>query len=400
MVLGVLIGWKVDHFLIVKNKVTPLKTEITALKTENQNVSIPNDETSKSIITARAMLQSKFNTTTPFRDRSAMDIGKILNFIVSNHCNSAPPHTGQKDINELFVVCRTACGGYAYVLRGLFAAYGIKTRYANLYNLPAQGNHTMIEAEISSGKWALFDPTFGSFFTSDGRIDGPLLSLEEVRFNLTPASIHQHVITAKKGMPIFDDVNLISLYDKAKFKYPNMRVENYLIAEIAAPAGMDLLVPLTLPLKIVNRRAIAGVINVRNIQEGQAGFLDWSNSTLNNDDPSDDTSYLFNISGNYDPYFRSMNILSLTGLKVGKIYDLNISGVIGDKDVEIQVVDIGRNLIFNTILPERLKMKTPFSLHRKFRASSKNGQIIINVTKPQNSKAYIFGVEAIEEKMK
>jgi hypothetical protein len=360
-----------------------------------QNISTSTDGMNRKLILAREMLKSKFGTATPFQDRSAMEIGKILNHIVFNHCSNTQPHTGQKNKNELFEVCRTSCAGYAYVLRGLFAVYGIKTRYANLYNLPGQGNHTMVEAEIHPGKWALFDPTFGAFFSSNGRVNGTPLSLEEIRFNLTPESLSKHIFTAKKNNSATG--NIKNLYEKSVFDYPYMKIQSYLSAEIAAPAGLNLTVPLTLPLNVVKGRATAGVLNAKTIQEGEAGFLAWTNSALSNNDPSDDTSYLFHILGDYSSYFRSMNVISLTGLRIGTVYDLNISGF-SNGDIEIQVVDIGRNLVLNSILPEKLTAGREYLLHRKFRAHSESAQLVVILNGPQRSLAYIFGVSVGEEK--
>ena len=42
-----------------------------------------------------------------------------------------------------------------YVLRGLFAALGYKTRYVNLYNIPNQGNHTLVEVQWKGGTWSV-----------------------------------------------------------------------------------------------------------------------------------------------------------------------------------------------------------------------------------------------------
>jgi hypothetical protein len=398
LTIGVVLGYQAKENSALRPllaKIGHLKVErpsAQAMENTKKNISTSDDGMNKSVAPAREMLQSKFGTVTPFPDRSAMEIGKILNYIVFNHCSSAIPHTGQKDINELFEVCRTACGGYAYVLRGLLAAHGIKTRYANLYNLPQQGNHTMVEAEVGPGKWALFDPTFGAFFSSTGAIDGTPLSLEEIRFNLSPVSLSKHVFTAKKRDIALDNID--DLYSKSIFDYPYMKVENYLNAEISAPVGLNLTAPLTLTLNIANGKSVAGNLNAKTIQEGQAAFLAWTNGTLNNKDPSDDTSYLFHVAGDFSPYFKTMNIVNINGLKVGANYDLAISGI-AEKEVEMQIVDIGRNIMLNTILPEKINSNSTYILQRKFRAASENAQLaVINVH--EHTKAYIFGASVIE----
>jgi hypothetical protein len=89
-----------------------------------------------------------------------------------------------------------------------------------------------------------------------------------------------------------------------------------------------------------------------------------------------------------------MNIVNINGLKVGANYDLAISGI-AEKEVEMQIVDIGRNIMLNTILPEKINSNSTYILQRKFRAASENAQLaVINVH--EHTKAYIFGASVIE----
>ncbi len=86
------------------------------------------DATIRSIKSAKRMLVRQFGSEAPFAGMPSVNIAKYLNHVVFNHCATISPHTGEKDINELFDFCKTACGGYSYVFRGLLAAHGIKTR--------------------------------------------------------------------------------------------------------------------------------------------------------------------------------------------------------------------------------------------------------------------------------
>lgn len=359
----------------------------------------------KSAIPAAEMLSRKFGASTPIQSESESKIGKILNSVVYNHCVNELPHTGLDNIEDLFQVCNTACGGYAYVLRSLLAAYGIKTRYVNLYNLPQQGNHTMVEAWISPGNWALFDPTFGTFFSSTGDIGGMPLSLEEIRFHLG-RNLSQHAFTSKHGYNFFgiksNRLNVADMYENNAFNFSTMSVENYMLGEIAVPVSINTnnlaIAPLTLQLTLSDGEALFGAMNVKSVGEGVAAILSWTNDTLNkNIALSDDTSYLFHITGYNPPYFKSVNIINISGLETGKTYDLSISGISPDVET-IQIVDIGRDIILNTIAPVELQ-EGPFNVQRKFRSFNENAQFLISIQDSNKGKAFIFGISVKEGKL-
>ena len=219
---------------------------------------------------SKRLLHRMYGAQRPFEDKSPAEIAKLLNYAVFNHCSIDLPHTGRQDITELFDVCRTSCGGYSYVLRGLLGAYGIRTRYANLYNLPKQGNHTMVEAEVEPGVWALYDPTFGAYFSK--RLGDKPLSLEEVRFMLTPETIKKYVNTAaKEGAPA-RDAKVGDLYAKSRFNYPNMDLDSYVTAEAGVPVGQNVKVPLVMPLRMSGTKGRRGE-NRRAEPRGGAGGI-------------------------------------------------------------------------------------------------------------------------------
>lgn len=342
---------------------------------------------------SKRLLQRMYGEQLPFGDKSPAEVAKILNYAVFNHCSIDLPHTGREDITELFDVCRTSCGGYSYVLRGLLGAYGIRTRYANLYNLPKQGNHTMVEAEVEPGVWALYDPTFGVYFSK--RLGDKPLSLEEVRFMLTPETIKKYVNTAaKEGAPA-RDAKVGDLYAKSRFNYPNMDLDSYVTAEAGVPVGQNVKVPLVMPLSMSDREVVAGKMGAQTLQEGRAAFLQWTNGTLNSEGRHDDVSYLFHIVGDYKPYYRSANIIRLTKLKKGKIYRIVFSGIAPD-DAQLQIVDIGRDIKLNSILAETLA-PGPYTAQRRFRAINDTADIYVSLSPSAAKTIYLFGVSVREE---
>jgi len=355
-------------------------------------------ELKDSVAPAKIMLEKLLGSATPFSETSNQDIAKKLNYIVFNHCSSSKPKTGLVDINELFEVCKTSCGGYAYVLRGLLAANNINSRYVNLYNLPNQGNHTVVEAEIEPGIWALFDPTFGSFFTEESQADNRPLSLEEIRFLFTSENINEHVLTAKKNTAVSIKKDTRYLYERSSFPHRFMKVNNYLAAESISPVGLGMSIPLVLELDVASGRATAGILEETNIQEGQTKFLKWSNDTINNENPADDTSYLFHIVGNYDPYFKSLNVIRLINLQIGATYEIEFHGVSPAQE-RIQIIDIGRDLQLNQIEPEEVG-SGQMLLKRKFRALASHGEIIFSVIEQNKSRVYLFGISVLNTKLR
>ncbi len=119
---------------------------------------------------------------TQLMTRRGNEIAAYLNKAVYAHCVNG---SNNAQINKLFQTCETTCFGYAYVLRGLLENLGYQTRFVHLHNIPQQGNHTAMEVLIDE-KWRFFDPTFGVYFTNNGRADGEILSLNDIIKNDLP----------------------------------------------------------------------------------------------------------------------------------------------------------------------------------------------------------------------
>lgn len=377
------------------SETSSLATPVTPLSRSDVQKEYADEFGAGSLLHAREMLQGYFGDDAPFRGLSPEQLAKRLNYVVYNHCESTQPHTGQKDINELFSECRTACGGYAYVLRSLLAAHDIRTRYLNLYNLPQQGNHVMVEVEIAPRQWALFDPTFGSFFTGDGRSQSTPLSFQDIRFQLRIDSIEQNSLVARKG-----DVSLGAedelLYDSNSFNFKYMEIENYLLAEAYAPVKEGLTVPLTLSMNLKNGVDEAGTLAPVSVGEGEAEFLRWTNATLNDDVENNDTSYLFSMLGNYKPYFESLNILKFDGLSADMSYEISIAGNSSHNEASVQIVDIGNDVYMDTIEAD-IVADGHFEVKRKFIAKSSSASFVIRLIEPKDSFVRVFGVSISEQ---
>jgi hypothetical protein len=317
------------------------------------------------------------------------DLLKRLNAIVFNHCKNEVPHTGKEEITELYETCKTACGGYSYVLKGLLEAFGFKVRYLNFYNLPNQGNHTAIEVEFPDGRWVFLDPTFGTFFTKEGKIDGALMSIDEVRYQPNRKALLSKVFVAVKdakdeqkiNYSKYIDSNLKKIYEKNKFNFKYMKLSNYLLAEQVEHVGSSSLVPLVANIKLNKGEYRLGQMDFENISSGVNSFLKDTNELLKDSDLSNDVSFLFSKVGNYSPYFRSLNIINIENMKKNKEYQLKLSGFAYNES-SLLIKTIGRNIVLkknevNKISPGK------FSKTKIFKAQSGKGQILITVAPPE-----------------
>lgn len=94
-----------------------------------------------------------------------------------------------------------ACGSFTNTLLALAAAQGLEGRYVNLHNYPANNGHTVAEIRLNK-KWALYDPTFGAFYTRVGAPDP--LSYDEIKSGYDEGlAIEIHHDSRRDGLEAF-----------------------------------------------------------------------------------------------------------------------------------------------------------------------------------------------------
>lgn len=274
-------------------------------------------------------------------ERPLEETAKRLTQAVYAFCVDGPTPT---DLDALFEECSTACGGYSYVLRGLLEALGAETRYANLYNIPNQGNHTAVEVKLGD-RWGFFDPTFGVYFTEDGSAGGKTLSLRQIAYEIPQGELDGHVRQSRKALEPFVDEPIEGLFNEP-FDHPYMALLNYQVAEhISVGEQSGFMLSLDIPLQIERGIASIGSIEAADLATLQGEWLTETNATLNDDDPINDTS--FNASMLYNDGMERKTTLSLYGLQAGEQYELilllhregNMSG-------KVQVSSIGKAVRF------------------------------------------------------
>lgn len=185
------------------------------------------------------------------------------------------------DLNELYTSCSTQCGGYAYVARGLAEVLDLRTRYANLYNIPQQGNHTVVELLVD-GVWEFYDPRFGAFFTDDGTPGGRVMNISQVS-GQDEGVLASKVVQIDKVADLFQPPGY-----SADFDHKYMEVDNYRTTKAIVQFLPGEMLWLRVPLTSAEPVGPAGETDRARLS---AGWLAYTNATLNDSDPENDTSY-------------------------------------------------------------------------------------------------------------
>ena len=315
-------------------------------------------------------------------DKNSLELAIRLNAIVFSHCENKSPHTGKEDINQLFRVCRTSCGGYSYVLRGLLEAYGLKTRYLNLYNMPNQGNHTAVEVLIGN-QWIFLDPTFGTIFPSRKADFSALMTIDEVRYHFSRENIQKGSTTAlrKSGENYVDGFMTLpmgEIYKRNSFDFAYMKAENYLLAETTAFVGRTLPLPFLLNIDMAGSRYIIGDVDAKKKEEAEAYFLVETNKKYMDRTLENDISYKFKNIGVHGKEYQNIPILKFKNLKVDSEYKIRVVGYNSKGDFQIALRSIGRELKLQKTMSKRLSGEK-FVYVNSFFSKKEDGQMILSL---------------------
>lgn len=306
---------------------------------------------------------------------------------VYSYCEHGPQTVSR--IEDLYVECSTACGGYSYVLRGLLEVTGARTRYVNLYNIPNQGNHTAVEVEVD-GDWGFYDPTFGAYFTEDGTAAGPILSLSDVAAGLSGRSLDAHVRQARKHDEAWMEDALEALFSEP-FEHPYMSLANYQLAEALSRDDANELVILDIALHLEDGQARLGAIDADGFEAAQSAWLTQTNALLNDPDLSNDIS--FNTSLLSNAGLQRMTLITLTGAEPGTRYRLRLN-LFAPAATSLQISPLSRTAVFaGDAVIELTGGRTLTEAH--FVASEPVVQFALRNLAP-HGRAHLFGVEAMQ----
>ncbi len=255
--------------------------------------------------------------------KNTLQLAKRINAFVYNYCISDPPI--EKNLHKLLKNCRTSCIGYVHVFRQIAQFYGIQSRAVYLFNIPLQGNHSLLEIKYGEDKWALFDPTFGTFFTPEGKPSENPFSLDDLYFYCTSDTLIRHVVQARTLNPLDITSPLDVLYTPRSFKASYMGLSSYLSAE--AYGNPDKYQYSLLWMNIDMRKNLYQFGGpTKNIQEGEERFLALINSLLKDDIQNNHISYNMSYLGEVGGHTYK-NGYRLSHLKRGCIYRTTIYGI-------------------------------------------------------------------------
>lgn len=282
------------------------------------------------------------------------DVAKVLTKSVYGFCLSEPQVVNMVD---LFQNCKTACGGYSYVLRGLLEYLGYRTRYANLHNIPQQGNHTAVEVLID-GEWGFLDPTFGVYFTENGLATGDLMSLSEIVL---------HGVSSKNVFRVVDrgssniDLPLEKIFTNQKPISEPLRngtgplmVSSYSLAEQIEYREQEILLPLEIPLTLDSNDSVSfGTLENVSFQELQQNWLVKTNETLNDEqiynDVSFNTSFLYNYEG------QKISFLKIKNIKPKQKYSVKFNFYTNQELAKVQISNVGKFTVHDFSNPVEIK---------------------------------------------
>jgi hypothetical protein len=354
---------------------------------------IPKSKESEQAHAADKMLKRLFSTDFSRNRHNILDLAKRANYFVFNYCDNNQPFTSNP--LDLFEECHTACGGFVYVFQAIMEVFGISTRNFSLYNIPNQGNHALVEVEYEPGKWALFDPTFGSYFTEDGSIEGTPLSMDEIQYKLMGKNLLHYVVSAKVADSSSAVKNLSNIYIAGSFERNHMKIGNYHLAEVWSENNKEKPIYLTLPLDLAEGYIFFGSSNYREFSKADQEFLEATNKTLNDDVLENDTSYLFSYLGEKTFNRKQRNIIKIKNLSPGATYELIIMGFNLSNEVIkflASIIDMN-SAIINSTEPRNIPGNEAFDITFRFRAKSNETSILIETLKEKGS-LRIFGVDA------
>lgn len=263
-----------------------------------------------------------------------------LNQAIYHFCENGTAET-PADMTELYRACKTACGGISYVLRGALEATGLRTRYAHLYNIPNQGNHTAVEVDLGNGRWGFFDPTFGTYFTHDGKLGGSVKSLTDIAASQSQSHLAQTVHQApNEAREVLTDP-LGRLYN-ARFDHPYMSLQNYRVAEVLSYDDPREWMILDIDLRLENGSASLGDFDAQTIDALSSAWLRDTNALLLNADLTDDVSYNASRLWATRPHLTTLSLSPARQDQVGQL-DLVLFNS-ADVPTDVQILPLGKSV--------------------------------------------------------
>ena len=240
---------------------------------------------------------------------AASDVEKVLVGLsmVADFCtNSQDAGVSPSPPADFSSPCNGPCGVQASYLNEFLMAWGFEARLLNLYNVPFQGNHTVVEVNLG-GKWRLLDPTFGLFF-----LDGQELATtarvvggDGLAGRAADLGSSKELLSGGGGFHAFLPPDAEELGSKFWSE------DSYSKAEEVVPVGLDPLQDIDLQIFVPLGGGFPEETCVALDSECDSIWLEETNATLLNSSMADNVSFLARNVGVYEPYFVNSPTIKL-----------------------------------------------------------------------------------------
>ena len=198
-----------------------------------------------------------------------------------------------------------ACGVLADTARKVAAEAALETRGVNIYGLPQQGNHVLLEVLLDTDEWMLIDPTFGVLWASpDGQ---NTMSLEEVRSLADGDEVDSACVRIRKpGTREQAPIPLDRRFTYGFGSPPFMTAENYLLASTSGSWSIDQRLSLPCPFEAEETLLGIDLAAMESTESMSSEFLSWTNARITDGTLANDVSFLASqvgrfSRGNYTP---------------------------------------------------------------------------------------------------
>ena len=202
------------------------------------------------------------------------------------------------DLLDAYLDGNRSCGVLADTALKVAARAGLKARGVNIYGLPQQGNHVLLEVQLAADEWMLIDPTFGVLWTSPNGQE--TMSLEEVRGLADGGAVDSACVRIRD--PAVPEQSPIPLDGRFTFGFgspPYMNAENYLLASTSGSWSTNQRLSLPWPFEATETRLGIDPTDLDTIESRDSEFLSWTNARITDGTLANDVSFIASRVGKF-----------------------------------------------------------------------------------------------------
>ncbi|MCP4892387.1 MAG: hypothetical protein GY911_01050 [Actinomycetales bacterium] len=249
--------------------------------------------------------QERSEASTPDRNARMLAALNVVHEVATSTPTELRDSNPGLNLLDAYLDGNRACGVLADTARKVAAEAQLKTRGVNIYGLPQQGNHVLLEVQLDIDEWMLIDPTFGVLWTSpDGQ---ETMSLEQVRGLADGDAVDFACVRIRNsGTPEEAPIPLDRRFTPGFGNPPFMTAENYLLASTSGSWSTDQRLSLPWPFEAEETRLGIDPPGLDSTESRSSEFLTWTNTRITDGTLANDVSFLASrvgrfSRGNYTP---------------------------------------------------------------------------------------------------